>query len=705
MKKKIIHYIFYSVLSAFLILTCSFYSVTSHAAEPTGQTIEGEEPGDSEDPFPDRKPEQTIDASDVVVSFGDGDFQLDVTLEEGNGNLSYSSSQPDIAEIDDDAWVTVHKPGTTEITITASETEKYQETEKIITLTISSMLSEPSLTSAVNTNEGIQLTWDEVANAEGYFLSRKTSTETWQIIATLTDTNTLSYLDTQVVAGTSYSYRLQAYYASGDDLSSFSSSKSCRRLVQPTLNASTSPDGNGNLLSWTKSTGASGYYIYRKTSEDSSWEKICQVVGGTALTWKDTDISNGQIYYYAITAYYKTYESILSPTYMTLYLKCPTIRLTRKSASKIQVTWSKNSSVSGYQLQYSRDNLFINRKTKNILSPDTESLTLSGLTKNKTYYFRIRSYVTVNGKKYYSAWKPTSNVKTTKTASVSILKKGTKTFELRAQSKLPLYQYDTLQGGCSDGTYGYFIMYNRSVEKCRIVKVRLSTRKVTKISAILEVAHGNDMTYNTKKKCLAVIHHTKNGKRISLVNPSTLTVTEVKDVKIPSVLAGATDAQRKAIGSFASIAYNESKNQYVVLLSTSHNFLILDENLEAVCYLNASRKNNTTYQGIDATDDYILVSQSAKYSGQQNIISIYTWEGTYVSQINVKKGYEIENIFHTGKQFYAGFYRSYYKTYYTKEKQKVKKKVNGKIKTVTKTVKIKHRKLMRDNYIYSLTNL
>ena len=69
------------------------------------------------------------------------------------------------------------------------------------------------------------------------------------------------------------------------------------------------------------------------------------------------------------------------------------------------------------------------------------------------------------------------------------------------------------------------------------------------------------------------------------------------------------------------------------------------------------------------------------------------------------KGYEIENIFHTGKQFYAGFYRSYYKAYYTKEKQKVKKKVNGKIKTVTKTVKIKHRKLMRDNYIYSLTNL
>jgi hypothetical protein len=264
-----------------------------------------------------------------------------------------------------------------------------------------------------------------------------------------------------------------------------------------------------------------------------------------------------------------------------------------------------------------------------------------------------------------------------------------------------MYQYDTVQGSCSDGTYGYFILYNRRVAKCKIAKVKLSTMKVVKVSGVLNVGHGNDMTYDSANKKLVIAHCKINPKRLSIVNPSTLQVEATKDITIPAKIDGATDAQRNAISGFCAITYDSSRRQYALLLSKSYNLLILNQNMEVVSYVTTTTKNPYVVQGMDSTDEYILIAQSPKYSSQKNIVSVYTWEGQYITKINVKKSYEIESIFHVGSKFYASFYRSYYKTYYTKEKKTVTK--NGKKKK--KTVKVAHRKLMRDNYIYKITNL
>ena len=49
--------------------------------------------------------------------------------------------------------------------------------------------------------------------------------------------------------------------------------------------------------------------------------------------------------------------------------------------------------------------------------PDT--LTVNGLSGDKTYYVRVRSYTNVNGKVYYGAW---SDIKSIKTANNDITK-------------------------------------------------------------------------------------------------------------------------------------------------------------------------------------------------------------------------------------------------------------------------------------------
>ena len=82
-------------------------------------------------------------------------------------------------------------------------------------------------------------------------------------------------------------------------------------------------------------------------------------------------------------------------------------RLTSPLKKQMKVTWNKQATqTTGYQIQYSTDKSFKkNVKTATVSSNKTTSKTIKSLTSKKTYYVRIRTYKTVNGTKYYSAWK------------------------------------------------------------------------------------------------------------------------------------------------------------------------------------------------------------------------------------------------------------------------------------------------------------
>lgn len=71
----------------------------------------------------------------------------------------------------------------------------------------------------------------------------------------------------------------------------------------------------------------------------------------------------------------------------------------------IKVAIKKQSSqVTGYEVQYSTSKKFTNAKSKTIASYKTTTTTLTKLSAKKTYYVRVRTYKTVDGKKYYSDW-------------------------------------------------------------------------------------------------------------------------------------------------------------------------------------------------------------------------------------------------------------------------------------------------------------
>lgn len=78
------------------------------------------------------------------------------------------------------------------------------------------------------------------------------------------------------------------------------------------------------------------------------------------------------------------------------------------SKKQIKFTWGKVSNCSGYQIQYSTSSSFKSAKTVNITSNKTVSKVFKNLKSGKKYYFRIRAYKVVDGKKVYGNWSKAS---------------------------------------------------------------------------------------------------------------------------------------------------------------------------------------------------------------------------------------------------------------------------------------------------------
>ena len=90
------------------------------------------------------------------------------------------------------------------------------------------------------------------------------------------------------------------------------------------------------------------------------------------------------------------------------------IRKITAGRKRFKVTWKKQKTqISGYEVQYSTNKKFKSRNKKvKIKKNKTTSTTVKKLKLKKKYYVRIRTYKTVNGKKFYSRWSKILNVRT-----------------------------------------------------------------------------------------------------------------------------------------------------------------------------------------------------------------------------------------------------------------------------------------------------
>ena len=139
--------------------------------------------------------------------------------------------------------------------------------------------------------------------------------------------------------------------------------------------------------------------------------------------------SSKRVYYNSVDIYLKSGTYFLIKEYCNQfdYSGTYTIRLNFKitvnkpSYLKVKTTgstsfalyWSKVSGVSGYQLQQKSGSSY-----KTVADTKNTAFTVKSLKPATTYSFRVRSYKTVGGQKYYSSW--TSLTAVTRPGTVSI---------------------------------------------------------------------------------------------------------------------------------------------------------------------------------------------------------------------------------------------------------------------------------------------
>ena len=116
-------------------------------------------------------------------------------------------------------------------------------------------------------------------------------------------------------------------------------------------------------------------------------------------------------YTYKIT--FKNEYSGSKSLYLTINPKAPTIKTPAAAKKAMTVKWSKVSSqATGYEIMYTTNSKFTKgKKTVKVTSYKTTSKKISKLTSKKIYYVKIRTYKTVKGVKYYSAWSKVKSVK------------------------------------------------------------------------------------------------------------------------------------------------------------------------------------------------------------------------------------------------------------------------------------------------------
>lgn len=160
-------------------------------------------------------------------------------------------------------------------------------------------------------------------------------------------------------------------------------------------------------VSWSKMPDVHGYEIYRSTSSSGTYSKVGTVTSGSTLNYTNSKVTTGKTYYYKVRAY-KTVsgKKIYSPyTKNSSGKAIPSTpsSLTAKKASNSSatLTWGKIDGASGYEVYRSTSKTGTYSKQGTITNGSTLSYTNKNLSTGKTYYYKVRAYRTVDGKKVY----------------------------------------------------------------------------------------------------------------------------------------------------------------------------------------------------------------------------------------------------------------------------------------------------------------
>jgi fibronectin type 3 domain-containing protein len=258
----------------------------------------------------------------------------------------------------------------------------------------------PPVPTGVSATDGtysdkVRVTWSASSGATAYEVWRGTSSSS-SSASKIGDPTSTTFDDTSATPGTTYYYWVKAKNSAGT--SGFSSSNTGYRSVAipPVPTGVSATDGTYSdkvRVTWSVSSGATAYEVWRGTSSSSS--SASKIGDPTSTTFDDTTATPGTTYYYWVKAKNTAGTSGFSGSntgYRSVAIPAvPTgVSATDGTYSdKVRVTWSASSGATAYEVW--RATSSSSSSASKIGSPTSTTYDDTSATAGTTYYYWVKA--------------------------------------------------------------------------------------------------------------------------------------------------------------------------------------------------------------------------------------------------------------------------------------------------------------------------
>lgn len=265
-----------------------------------------------------------------------------------------------------------------------------------------SFVKPTKIASIINRADGtVGVTWNKSIGVTGYKIKIGDGVTTRNY--TIKNPEQISHIIRSFESGKRYTFYIISYVRINDvNYYSAWSGPIEHYYVSPTSISSIQNLGERQVyVKWNLANNVSGYRLMIK---DVTGTKNVTITSATRNNWKLSNIEEGLKEKIYIRTYFKAgdkiYWSAWSEAKIHYYLETPAIQSAKSGrVGRVTLFWETTSRVTGYEIR-----AVSSSSTLMFMAPSRNNQTQSGLQSGKYYKFYIRSYCTIGGKTYYSAW-------------------------------------------------------------------------------------------------------------------------------------------------------------------------------------------------------------------------------------------------------------------------------------------------------------
>lgn len=301
------------------------------------------------------------------------------------------------------------------------------------------------------TKSSVKISWTKNSDAQTYSVYRSSSASgTYSLIKSgVTGT---TYTDSGLSAEKTYYYKVSAVNDIGTGpQSEYFAAETLARPAKVTGLKQSSNTMNSISIKWTAAEDTDGYYVYRSDASSGTYSKVGTVTG---TTYTDKELKAGTKYYYKVAAYNVvgtgTQSSALTAETVGKPAKVTDVTQSDKTKDTITIKWPAVEYASGYYI-YRSDSL--TGTYSKIGSTSSKSFKNTGLSSNKTYYYKVAAFNEVGAGIQSDAVKADTLYDCVKVTGVKRSARTVSSITIKWDAQDQAESYDVYRATAYDGEY------------------------------------------------------------------------------------------------------------------------------------------------------------------------------------------------------------------------------------------------------------